>query len=100
MSLLTLLQTIKSKGFTPEITSKFSKAELRVIQKILEEYEEYGNSATLESLWSSDFEEKPVSIDEFLEDDYYLGRIGKDVFPVWRKDLRNVLSPLSPTVEW
>lgn len=100
MSLLTTIQTIKESGFTPEIRSRYSKDELYIIQKILEEVEETGKSATLDSLWDHDFETKPVPVAEFLEDDYYLGLVGRGVYPKWRKDLEVVLSPYSSVVEW
>ncbi|MCG8432499.1 MAG: hypothetical protein MJA83_00535, partial [Gammaproteobacteria bacterium] len=100
MSLLKTLQKIKREGFTPEVKARYSNDELYVIAKILDELSDKGESPTLEALWSSDFERKPVSVDEFLENDYYLGKVGKDVFDTWRKDLRHVLSPYSPTLEW
>ena len=98
----TLLQTInkiKNQGFTPEILSKYSKDEIHAIHLILDEIEEHGRSETLEGLWSNDFDEVPVSIDEFLEDDFYLGRVGKNIFPIWREELRTILSPYSEVGE-
>lgn len=100
MTIHQTIQQIKTKGFTPEVKSKFSKQELLAVQRILEEIEETGKSDTLEALWQSDFERKPVSIDEFLEDDYYLGKVGRDVYPKWRGDLRKVLDPYAPKIEW
>ena len=100
MSLLTTLQQIKNEGFSPRVLSKYSKDELYVVQKILAELQEKGSSPTLDSLWSDDFETRPVSIDEFVTNDYYFGRVGKSIYPVWRKDLSEVLSPLSNVVEW
>ena len=41
----------------------------------------------IESLYKVDYDEVPVSIDEFLENDYYLGKVynnGKNIYPYWR----------------
>lgn len=99
-NLLQTIQRISEEGFTPEVKAKYSDDELYVLAKILDEIAEHGDSATLNALWASDFERRPVGIDEFLTNDYYLGKVGKDLYPVWRKDLRHVLSPYKPTVEW
>lgn len=100
MNLIPILQRIKVHGITPELKAKISKQELVLLQKILEELEEYGRSDILESLWEYDYETRPVDIDEFLDNEYYLGKIGRDIYPIWRKDLRHVLNPLSPKGEW
>lgn len=46
----------------------------------------------IEDLYKVDYEEIPVSIDEFLENDYYLGKVynnGKNIYPYWRNFLHN-----------
>lgn len=46
----------------------------------------------IESLYKVDYDEIPVSIDEFLENDYYLGKVynnGKNIYPYWRNFLHN-----------
>ncbi len=46
----------------------------------------------IENLYKVDYDEIPVSIDEFLENDYYLGKVynnGKNIYPYWRKFLHN-----------
>lgn len=50
------------------------------------------NLKPLEDLWLVDYEEVPVSIDVFLEDDRYLGQVfnnGKGIYPFWRKTLHD-----------
>lgn len=100
MTLLKTIQHIKQQGFTPQIQAQYSENELYVVRKILEEINENGQSDTLEALYRNDFERKPVSVDEFLTNDYYLGRVGRDIFDIWRKDLRQVLSPFNDVGEW
>lgn len=46
----------------------------------------------VDNLYKVDYEEIPVSIDEFLENDYYLGKVynnGKNIYPYWRRFLHN-----------
>lgn len=46
----------------------------------------------IEQLYLVDYDEIPVSIDEFLENDYYLGKVynnGKNIYPYWRNFLHN-----------
>lgn len=51
-------------------------------------------------LWEVDFWRKPVSIDQFVEDDYYLGQMASGLHPAWREDLRHVFNPDSKVFEW
>jgi hypothetical protein len=67
--------------------------ERKVVEYILRELRREGKSKTLDALWELDYEQTPVSIDRFLDDDYYLGKIGVSLFPLWRKELRYVHDP-------
>lgn len=100
MTLLKTIQTIRKEGFSVRVREQYSSEELYVVQKILEEFDEFGRSFTLDALFRNDYEITPVSIDEFLSDDYYLGRVGCNVYETWRDDLREVLSPLNNIGEW
>lgn len=53
-----------------------------------------------EVLWELDFERRPVSVDQFIHDEYYLGRIAKDLHPLWKRDLNTVFAPGSKIFEW
>jgi len=47
----------------------------------------------IQSLYDSDFEEIPVDIDTFIEDERYIGwytNNGKDIYPYWRDRLREI----------
>ena len=100
MQLIELVRLVQTEGVTDKILDVCSKDEIKLILHILEEFEEHGTSKSLDSLWTEDFDEKPVSIDEFLTDPYYMGRVGQDVFPLWRDELRKVCSPLRTITEW
>lgn len=93
-----------------EVVSRFSSGdksvldslpgeERRYVESILKEVASTGESRILESLYLEDYERKPVSIDQFLDDDYYLGKVGVSVYPKWRGELRHIFSPSSPIVE-
>jgi len=74
--------------------------ERKVIQTILGEVSKRGASRTLEALWSLDYDRRPVSIDEFLDNDFYLGKVGRSIFPGWRNELRKTFDPQKHTSEW
>ena len=99
-NLLKSIQKIQTDGLTPEVLATYSKSELQVVQGILAELAETGRSPTLDSLWEDDFEETPVTIDEFLDNEFYIGKVGKSIYPVWREDLSKVLSPYSSIIEF
>lgn len=72
-----------------------SELEQKELRKIIEEVSIHGYSQTLETLWLSDFKEVPVSIDEFICNDYYLGltnRSGQAVYPYWKQTAHNIFS--------
>ena len=75
---------------------KLSPDNKELILKILSEYKNTGVSETLKELWEVDYNEIPVSIDEFIENDHYLGkstRNGKSIYPYWRKKYREIFNP-------
>lgn len=87
------------KGNT-SVYSQLPPDERALLDVILGELKNNGKSVTLSSLWEQDFEIRPVTIDKFLEDDYYLGKIGKDIFPKWREELRVICDPNKEVCEW
>lgn len=49
--------------------------------------------SSIENLYKVDYDEIPVSIDEFLENDYYLGKVfnqGNLIYPFWRAQLHDI----------
>ena len=57
-----------------EVLNNLSDNEKALAMKILQEYSKEGHSEILDDLKYSDFEEIPVDIETFLDDDDYLGR--------------------------
>lgn len=70
------------------------------IEAALQEMAASGKSSHLELLWELDYHHKPVSHNEFFENDYYLGKIGKTFWPKWRDELDIVLDPSNKIFEW
>lgn len=71
---------------------------LRWLSDALIEGEEHNEVHDL--LWELDYHRKPVSIDDFLHDDFYLGRVAAGLHPRWKEDLAYVFAPGSPVFEW
>lgn len=80
-----------------EMLSKLSPEEYDTFLQILSEMEDNnGSSDTLQQLYDEDYEEIPVSIDEFIENPKYAGwytNNGKDIYPYWRNHLRKMFDP-------
>ena len=77
------------KGIYDECTPE----EQLYLVKILEELSQTGVSPTYDTVWLQDYKEIPVSLDTFLNDDYYLGRTnrhGEAVYPFWRDCMNEI----------
>lgn len=70
--------------------------EQKVALQIMDEYINKGESKKLNNLIYDDYEEIPVTIEEFVDNDYYLGQAWKDnegktkLYPYWRKRLNEL----------
>ena len=76
-----------------DIYSSCNAEERAVFKSILAEVADKGYSQTLEQLWLRDFTEIPVTIDQFIKDDEYLGQTnnnGAMVYPFWIKTLEEI----------
>jgi hypothetical protein len=51
-------------------------------------------------IWDVDYVRKPAPIEQFIEDDYYLGRFASELHPNWKRDLCEVFKPGSQIFEW
>lgn len=81
------------KNISKDEFSKLSRENKELVLKILSEYKETGQSQTLKELWEVDYNEIPVSIDEFICNPHYLGkstRNGESIYPYWRKKYREI----------
>ena len=51
-------------------------------------------------LWEIDFDRKPVDIETFITDPYYLGKMCEGLDQHWVDDLKKVFAPGSQVFEW
>lgn len=76
-----------------QLSAPLSEEEKNALTQILMELKESGSSQTFSDLWEEDYEEIPINIDKFIEDDNYLGKSlnnGRSIYPYWRNFLREV----------
>ena len=69
--------------------------ELKLFYSMVNQAKTTDNYSILDDLWSVDYDEVPVSIDEFLENDRYMGKVfnnGKSIYPFWREHLRKLFN--------
>ena len=79
---------------------RFSEDEREQFIHILKEYRKSGYSTALQGLWQIDFERQPVKFDEWLENPYYMGNLGGELYPIWQEELKYVLHPSSRIIQW
>lgn len=88
-----LLREDQITKMSKEEFQSLSPENKEIVLKILSEYKEFGESQTLKDIWNVDYNEIPVSIDEFIENPYYLGKStdnGNNIYPYWRKTYRKI----------
>lgn len=72
-----------------------STEERQYLKLILQELADFGDSPTYRDIWLADYKEIPVSIDTFLDDDTFLGKVtrgGTAIYPTWRTSMREVFN--------
>lgn len=79
-----------------KLLDNLTEQEREVALSILKEIKSEGTSQTFNNLLLEDYNEIPVTIDEFVDNDLYLGHAWKDnagnskLYPYWRKVLREL----------
>lgn len=94
-----LLEILAEKGV--KLTEDLSPGEMELLSKILDELRKTGDSPLLNMLYEVDYIKRPPTIEEFLEEDYYLGavtRTDKDndyegMFPKWKESIKGIFQP-------
>lgn len=79
-----------------ELMESLKPAEKEAVLQILQQIRDTGDSSLYKDVINIDYEEIPVDIDTFIEDDRYIGKITKNgttIYPYWRNALRNIFSP-------
>lgn len=82
-------------GRIQQIYNSCSSAEQSMLRQILVELSQNGYSYTYEQLFLADFTEMPVSIDQFICNEEYLGHTnnsGNSVYPFWKQMFRDLFN--------
>lgn len=84
------------KGLDLSSLEKLSPAEKKLVFSVLEEFAKEGKSELYDNLLLEDYEEIPVDIEEFVDNNYYLGNAWHDgqgnskLYPYWRQELKKL----------
>ena len=83
-------------SFNLEELNKLNEEERKIALEILKQYSETGNSDIYNQLLYEDYDEIPVSIEEFLHNSSYLGKGLTDeegrftLYPYWENLLKEI----------
>lgn len=77
-----------------EFFDTLSDAEKQTALMIFAELQDNsGDSLTYDYLWELHYKTKPVSIQEFLDDNYYIGWMADVMYPKWREVIEEIFAP-------
>ena len=93
-------------GFSKELYLQMTPEEQEYVLTILAELDQEGESETYKDLVSVDYKFEPPSWRQFVEDEYYAGKMGKTLYPmivdefeeIFLKDVSEVI--LSGSIGW
>ena len=89
-------EILKNTNLDLSVLDSLSPVEKELALSILEEYSKEGKSEQLNKLILEDYQEVPVDILTFVDDDNYLGNAWHDsegkskLYPYWRKELLKI----------
>ena len=72
------------------ILQGLTKEEQQAVIQILREQEKTGSSNSYNSLISADYDEIPISIEEFISNPRYAGNYLQEYYPFWKDQLINI----------
>ena len=80
---------------TPNLSALniLNEEEQQIALLIMQQFADKGESSLLQNIYDQDYEEVPVSIEQFYSDDRYLGKIyqqGNLIYPYWKNFLHNL----------
>lgn len=90
-----LQKYLKESNITEE---EFTSQERLVLNKIVSDFQKTGQSKLLDSLYMEDYEEIPISFNQFIDDPFYLGSAtdnGTAIWPAWRQEMNYIFDPLN-----
>lgn len=88
-------EQLVAAGINPKAYRSLRPEERSVVDEVLKEFSLSGKSEILDSLYDTDYDERPVDFITFITDDAYLGkttRHGEFLYPFWRKEISKIYS--------
>jgi len=70
------------------------------VEEVLSSVLTGGNLSILDTIFFEDYDEQPVTPQEFLSSSYYLGSFVESLYPKWKEELIFVLDPKNGINEW
>lgn len=89
-----------SKVFGGVDYSKLPDNEKEAVIELLEYIQQTGDLSILDTLVEEDYYKTPVTPQEFLKSDYFLGSFADSLYPTWKEELEHVLTPSNGITEW
>jgi hypothetical protein len=83
-----------------EIMPSLTKEEQQYVYRVYDEYWSKETSATHRTLSRMDFDHDMVDFTEWIEDPYYMGNLGNELWQSWKDQLAYICHPNSGVVEW
>lgn len=72
--------------------NSMSEDERALVLQIMSDLQVTGKSPLLDTIGKAVYKRQPVSMETFLTDDYYLGKVGRGLFPPLKNDLIEIFS--------
>ena len=88
-------EQLAAAGINPKAYQNLRPEEKAVVDEVLREFAEQGRSDILDTLYDTDYDERPVDFIQFITDDAYLGkttRNGEFLYPFWSKEIQKIYS--------
>ena len=80
--------------------SSLSEEDEEIVAQLLTYIEQTGSLDLLENIFAYDYDETPVTPQEFLNSKFYLGPFTDSLYPKWKEELEYVLDPANAINEW
>lgn len=89
-----------SKNLFEEVFPTLSEEERNLIYQAYSQYYQEGDSSLHRKLTRIDYEHDMVGVDEWLNNPYYTGSLGKELWDFWKGELSYICHPDSGIYEW
>jgi hypothetical protein len=85
----------------PPINAKeLNLADEQLVEELLKHIEQTGDVSLIDEMFSYDYDEIPVTPQEFLNSRFYMGDFVDTLYPKWKEELLYILDPKNGINEW